>query len=133
MVDGSLSAGRPVLQAQELGADDVYVITATTAPRLRPPRGAVAVAMNSVALVTARAAQVQLESAVSHARDSGGRVLVVPSAEPAAPGPFDFGKSAVMADAAYQRTVSWLADEAVASDGTFVAAEMGQTAPSTWP
>jgi NTE family protein len=132
LVDGSLSAGRPVLQAQALGADDIYVITATTAPRLRPPRGAVAVAMNSVALLTARAAQVQLESAISHARATGGRVLVVPSAEPPAPGPFDFGKSALMADAAYQRTVAWLADRASATDGTYAAADTGRVAPSLW-
>lgn len=34
LVDGSLSANRPVRQAQALGADDVYVITTATAPRL---------------------------------------------------------------------------------------------------
>jgi predicted acylesterase/phospholipase RssA len=112
LIDGSLSAGRPVLQAQALGADDVYVITTTTAPRQRPPRGAVAVAMNSVALLTARAAQDQLATALLHAAASGGRVLVVPSPQPPAPGPFDFGKSAALASAAYRRTLSWLTDEA---------------------
>jgi NTE family protein len=63
LIDGSLSAGCPVLQAQDLGADDVYMITPATAPRVRPPRGAVAMAMNSVSLVTARSNQAQLEVA----------------------------------------------------------------------
>jgi NTE family protein len=110
LVDGSLSASTPILQAQELGADDVYVISTTTAPRLQPPRGAVAVALNSVALLTARAARDQLVAAITHASEAGGRVLVVPSAEPAAPGPFDFGKGALLADASYQRTARWLAE-----------------------
>jgi NTE family protein len=102
LIDGSLSANRPVLQAQALGADDVYVITTTTAPRLRPPRGAVAMAMNSVSLVTARADHEQLAVPMKHATDTGGRVLVVPSPEPPAPGPFDFRRSAALAKAAYQ-------------------------------
>jgi len=112
LIDGSLSANRPVLQAQALGADDVYVITTTTAPRLRPPRGAVAMAMNSVSLVTARADHEQLAAAVKRATDTGGRVLVVPSPEPPAPGPFDFRRSAALAKAAYQRTIVWLTNEA---------------------
>jgi NTE family protein len=115
LVDGCLSASSPVLQAQALGADEVYVITTATAPRLHPPRGAVAVAMNSVALLTARAAQDHLMAATSHAADAGGRVLVVPSPEPPAPGPFDFGKGRALAESAYERTRSWLADVALPS------------------
>jgi NTE family protein len=110
LVDGCLSASSPVLQAQALGADDVYVITTATAPRLHPPRGAVAVAMNSVALLTARAAQDQLAAAMLYAATTDTRVVVVPSAEPAALGPFDFRKGASLAEAAYRRTTSWLAD-----------------------
>lgn len=116
LLDGSLSAARPVLQAQELGAEDVYVITTTTDPRLRPPRGAIAVAMNSVALVTGRAAQVQLETAINRAGVSGGRVLIVPTARQVALSPFDFGKSAAMADAAYRTTTWWLADHVAPTD-----------------
>jgi NTE family protein len=111
LIDGSLSANRPVLQAQALGADDVYVITTATAPRLRPPRGAVAMAMNSVSLVTAQAARGQLAVAVRNANDTGGRVTVVPSIEPPAPGPFDFRRSAALANAAYRRTILWLKQE----------------------
>ena len=37
LIDGSLSASQPVLHAQALGADETYVITTATAPRLRPP------------------------------------------------------------------------------------------------
>jgi NTE family protein len=108
LIDGSLSAGCPVLEAQALGADDVYMITTATAPRLRPPRGAVAMAMNSVSLVTARSNQVQLEQARRHATNSGGHVFVVPTGAPSAPGPFDLSRSAALADAAYSETSSWL-------------------------
>jgi NTE family protein len=112
LIDGGLSANSPVLQAQALGADDVYVITTATAVRLRPPRGAVAMAMNSMSLLTARAAREQLAVAMRHASDTGGRVLVVPSSEPPAPGPFDFRKSASLAEAAYRRTTLWLTNDA---------------------
>jgi NTE family protein len=119
LIDGSLSANWPVLQAQALGADDVYVITTTTAPRLRPPRGAVAMAMNSVSLVTARADHEQLAVAIKHATDTGGRVLVVPSPQPPAPGPFDFRRSAALAKAAYERTIMWLTNEAPLANRSF--------------
>jgi NTE family protein len=121
LIDGSLSANRPVLQAQALGTDDVYVITTTTAPRLRPPRGAVAMAMNSVSLVTARADHNQLAVAVKHPADTGGRVFVVPFPQPPAPGPFDFRRSAALPKAAYQRTILWLTNEAPPANRTFAA------------
>lgn len=109
LVDGGLSANHPVLQAQTLGADDIYVITTATAPRLRPPRGAVAVAMNSASLVTTRADRRRLEEATQRAAAAGGRVRVVPSARPTAPGHFDFRRSAALAHSAYRRTRQWLA------------------------
>ena len=111
LIDGSLSANRPVRQAQELGADVVYVITTATAPRLRLPRGAVAMAMNSVSLVTTRLAEVELAEAHRQAAATGGRVVVVPSAEPSAPGPFEYRRGAELADAAYRRTRQWLSSE----------------------
>src|SRR5579875_1441829 len=94
LVDGTLSAGCPALQAQELGADTVYVITTKTAPRRRPPRGAVAMAMHTVSLVTAERA--------------GTAVFVVPTGEPEAPGPFDFRHGRRLFDAAYRRAARWL-------------------------
>jgi NTE family protein len=109
LIDGSLSAGCPVLQAQDLGADDVYMITTATAPRLRPPRGAVAMAMNSVSLVTARSNQAQLEVARLRASQRGGRVFVVPSGEPPAPGPFDLSRSKALTKASYDAATMWLA------------------------
>jgi NTE family protein len=113
LVDGSLSAGCPVLQAQDLGADDVYMITTTTAPRVRPPRGAIAMAMNSVSLVTARSNQAQLEAARLHVAQRGGRVLVVPSGEPAAPGPFDLSRSRLLTKTSYDAARTWLASSDV--------------------
>ncbi|MGD0394500.1 MAG: patatin-like phospholipase family protein [Acidimicrobiales bacterium] len=112
LVDGGLSANHPVLQAQTLGADDIYVITTATAPRPpRPPRGAVAVAMTSAALVMMRADRRRLEEAADRAAAAGGSIRIVPSAEPSAPGPFDFRRSDSLATAAYRRTKLWLATD----------------------
>ncbi len=111
LVDGSLAANHPIIEAQMLGADDVYAITTATAPRNRPPRGAVAAAMNSVSLVTARAGQRQLAEAEQNALATGSRVHLVPTSMPAAPGPFDFRRSAELAGSSYHRTAAWLAEE----------------------
>jgi NTE family protein len=108
LVDGSLSANQPVLQALDLGADDVYVITTATEARQRPPRGAIALAMNSVSLVTSRAAREHMAQASALAATRGGHVFHVPSSEPRAPTPFNFRRSAELANAAHARTTSWL-------------------------
>jgi NTE family protein len=112
LVDGSLSANRPVRQAQALGARDVYVLSTATAPRRRPPRGAVALAMNSVSLVTTRIAGQETEEATRRAAVGGGRIFVVPSAEPDAPGTFDFRHGAKLAGLAYERAKAWLEEGA---------------------
>jgi NTE family protein len=110
LVDGSLSANVPVLQAQTLGADEVYVFTPATAPQARLGRGAAAAAMRAAALVTKRTAQDQLDAAVRHAARTGGRVVVVPSAQPPAPGTFDFRQCGALTEAAYRLTSAWLKD-----------------------
>jgi NTE family protein len=109
LIDGSLSANQPVRQAQSLGADEVFVITTATAPRTRPPRGAVAMAMSSVSLVTSRLGQSDWSDALRHARATGGHVRMVPSAAPHAPGPFEYRRGAELAEASYRRTREWLA------------------------
>ncbi len=38
LIDGSLSTSSPATEALDLGADEIYVLTTATAPRLRPPR-----------------------------------------------------------------------------------------------
>jgi NTE family protein len=111
LIDGSLSSNHPVLEAQDLGADEIYLVTTITASRTAPPRGAVAVAMNSVSLLTTRVARLQLEEAHCRAEQMGGHVHVVPSAQPLAPGPFDYRRSAELAEQAYRRTKQWLSEE----------------------
>jgi NTE family protein len=111
LIDGSLSSNHPVLEAQDLGADEIYLVTTVTAPRTAPPKGAVAVAMNSVSLLTTRVARLQVAEAQRRAEQMGGRIHVVPSAEPLAPGPFDYRRSAELAERAYQRTRQWLSQE----------------------
>jgi NTE family protein len=111
LIDGSLSSNHPVLEAQDLGADEVYLVTTVTAPRTVPPKGAIAVAMNSVSLLTTRVARLQLAEAQRRAERMGGHVHVVPSAEPLAPGPFDYRRGAELAEQAYQRTQRWIREE----------------------
>ncbi|HLN17511.1 MAG TPA: patatin-like phospholipase family protein [Acidimicrobiales bacterium] len=110
LIDGTLSASCPALQAQDLGADVVYVVTTRTAPRVRPPRGALAMAMNSVSLLTARAAAEQLATARRRAEASGGTVLEVPTGEPPAPGPFDFNQARFLFARSYAEASSWCRD-----------------------
>jgi NTE family protein len=108
LIDGSLSSSSPALESLELGADEVYVLSTTTAPRVRPPRGAVAMAMNSVSLVTARVQRDQLEMADRRARERGGAVWIVPSPGLDAPSPFDFRQGASLAAASYLSAREWI-------------------------
>jgi NTE family protein len=110
LVDGSLSAGCPAAEALELGADVVYAFMTTTAPRRRPPRGAVAAAMNSVSLLTAKMHASRLDEAARNAEARGGAVHHVPSPFPEAPSPFDFAQGAALSSAGYRCAVEWLGD-----------------------
>jgi NTE family protein len=111
LIDGSLSSNHPVLEAQDLGAGEIYLVTTITASRTAPPKGAVAVAMNSVSLLSTRVARLQLEEAHRRAEQMGGHIHVVPSAQPLAPGLFDYRRSAELAEQAYRRTKQWLREE----------------------
>ncbi len=108
LVDGGLAAGWPVTEALDLGADTVYLLTAATAPARRPPRGAVAMAMNSVSLVTAKLQRERLAAAARQAAAKGGLVVVVPSPAPEAPPPFDFARGHLLTNAAYRHVQQWL-------------------------
>lgn len=108
LVDGSLSAGCPATEALELGADEVFAFFTTTAARGRPPRGAVAAAMNSVSLMTSKLQVSRLERAQRTATDRGGSVHFVPSPLPEAPSPFDFSQGARFVASGYARAVQWL-------------------------
>jgi NTE family protein len=108
LVDGSLSAGCPAIEALELGADEVFAFLTTTAPRRKPPRGAVAAAMNSVSLLTSKLQASRLESAETLASHRGGAVYFVPSPFPEAPSPFDFSQGASLARSGYARAAEWV-------------------------
>ncbi len=108
LVDGSLAADCPVIEALDLGADTVYVLSTQAAPQRRPPRGAVAMTLNSVSLVTARLYRQQLAAARHRASAAGGAIWAVPSPEPEAPSPFDFRHGHALASAAYRHTKAWL-------------------------
>jgi NTE family protein len=110
LVDGSLSAGCPATEALDLGADVVYAFMTTTAPRRRPPRGAVAAAMSSVSFLTAKMQASRLEEAARDAEARGGAVHHVPSPFPEAPSPFDFAQGAALSSAGYRCAVEWLGD-----------------------
>ncbi len=108
LIDGGLAAGWPVIEALELGADTVYLLTTATAPARRPPRGAVAMAMNSLSLATARLEHERLAAARRQAAAKGGLVVVVPSPALEAPSPFDFAHGHLLASAAYRHVQQWL-------------------------
>ena len=111
LVDGSLSAGCPAAEALDLGADVVYAFMTTTAPRRRPPRGAVAAAMSSVSLVTAKMQASRLDEAARRAEARGGAVHRVPSPFPDAPSPFDFAQGAALSTSGYRCAAEWLGDQ----------------------
>ncbi len=113
LVDGSLSAGCPASEALDLGADEVFAFLTTTAPRRRPPRGAVAAAMSSVSLLTAKLQVSRLESAQARATERGGDVHFVPSPFPEAPSPFDFDQGATLAASGYASASEWVRELAV--------------------
>ena len=108
LVDGSLSAGCPATEALDLGADEVFAFLTTTAPRRKPPRGAVAAAMNSVSLLTSKLQVTRLESAEATAAHRGGAVYFVPSPYPEAPSPFDFSQGATLAASGHARAAEWV-------------------------
>jgi NTE family protein len=110
LVDGSLSAGCPATEALDLGADEVFAFLTTTAPRRRPPRGAVAAAMSSVSLLTSKLQVSRLESAHAAAAERGGAVHFVPSPYPEAPSPFDFNQGARLAASGYARAKEWVGE-----------------------
>jgi NTE family protein len=112
LVDGSLSAGCPAAEALEFGADVVYAFMTTTAPRRRPPRGAVAAAMSSVSFLTAKLQASRLDEAVRNAKARGGAVHLVPSPFPEAPSPFDFAQGAVLSSAGRRCAAEWIGGRA---------------------
>ncbi len=113
LVDGSLSAGCPATEALDLGADEVFAFLTTTAPRRKPPRGAVAAAMSSVSLLTSKLQVSRLESARATALARGGDVHFVPSPFPEAPSPFDFSQGAALAASGYARATEWVGQLAI--------------------
>jgi len=121
LVDGSLSAGCPAAEALDLGAEEVFAFMTTSAPRQRPPRGAVAAAMSSVSLLTSKLQISRLDAAQRTAAERGGAVHMVPSPLPDPPSPFDFQQGAKLAAAAYGCTKKWLGERsgvrAPADDG----------------
>jgi NTE family protein len=110
LVDGSLSAGCPAVEALDLGADEVFAFLTTTAPRRRPPRGAVAAAMSSVSLLTAKLQISRFERAHATATARGGAVHFVPSPFPEAPSPFDFSQGAGLAASGHARAAQWVGE-----------------------
>lgn len=115
LVDGSLSAGCPANEAIDLGADDVFAFLTTTAPRRKPPRGAVAAAMSTVSLMTSKLQIARLESAETTAAQRGGAVYFVPSAFPEAPSPFDFDQGASLAASGHACAAAWVQQRALRS------------------
>ncbi|MGH9063470.1 MAG: patatin-like phospholipase family protein [Acidimicrobiales bacterium] len=102
LVDGSVAADAPVAQAQDLGADVVYVLSTTVRPP-RPPRGALDLAVHAFTLVTGTATAAQLE----RARERG-TVHVLPPPVVDDPGVFDFSRAPALIAESRRNTMAWL-------------------------
>jgi NTE family protein len=104
LIDGSVAADAPAAAAQELGGDDIWILT-TAARAIRPPRGALELALHAFSLVTGT-----VTAAEVHQVQTTAVVHILPPSVRTDPGIFDFSHSAELIDDAYQTTSAWLRD-----------------------
>jgi NTE family protein len=108
LIDGGVAADIPVLQAEELGADECYVLPAAGADGVDAPlRGPLAMAYHALG-------QILDASARRDTLAASGSVHVLPAAVSAATNPLDFRDTRRLIDDGYRLTRSWL-DDRIAS------------------
>lgn len=103
LVDGGVTSDIPLLEAEELGATETYVLP-TVGPSLpwQLPHGAVPVLLQAVSHLFGRAAATDLAQA-------RGTVHVLPAPADGAANPFDFASTTHLIDASYQAAMAALA------------------------
>jgi NTE family protein len=102
LIDGSVAADAPAAAAQELGGDDIWILTTATQPT-RPPRGAIELALHAFTLVSGVATAAEV-----HQVQLSATVHVLPPSVRTDPGIFDFSHGAELIRDAYQTTAAWL-------------------------
>lgn len=105
LMDGSVAADVPLAESQELGADEVWVLTTAPSAVVGPPRGALELAIHAFSVVTGAASTAQLALARQQ-----GVVHVLPAPVAKAPDLFDMSHSRPLIEEAYQTTMTWLKD-----------------------
>jgi NTE family protein len=104
LIDGSVAADAPAAAAQELGGDDIWILTTASQPT-RPPRGALELAVHAFSLVTGTATAAEV-----HQVQTTATVHILPPSVRIDPGIFDFSHGAQLIDEAYETTSAWLRD-----------------------
>lgn len=102
LIDGSVAADAPAAAAQELGGDDIWILTTATQPT-RPPQGAIELAMHAFTLVTGVATAAEVNQVQTTAT-----VHLLPPSVRTDPGIFDFSHGAELIRDAYESTSMWL-------------------------
>ncbi len=110
LVDGGLASNVPVDPAVEAGADEVYVLAASSeCPPAERPEHLHDVLLFSAGLLL----RPTTELAACYAESA--RVVVLPSSCPIAVGPFDFSKTEALLEESYRQTAAFVAAEVPAA------------------
>jgi hypothetical protein len=105
-MDGGVANNTPISHAVELGAERIYVLPTGHACALEePPRGALAVALHAISLLTQR----RLIDDIERHRDAA-RLVVLPSPCPLGIQPIDFGHADELIDRALSDAREFLDD-----------------------
>ena len=104
LVDGAVASNTPVGVAVELGARRIIVLPTGYACALeKPPRGAIATALQAITLLTAH----QLVTQIELFRDQV-QIITVPPLCPLTVSPYDFSRAAELIGRAAEQTRRWL-------------------------
>jgi NTE family protein len=104
LIDGGVANNTPISHAVELGADVVYVLPTGHACALEePPRGALAMALHALSLLTHRRL---IEDIERHRGDA--KLVVMPPPCPLAISPIDFGKAGELIERAHADACEFL-------------------------
>jgi NTE family protein len=103
LMDGGIANNTPISQAVELGAREVYVLPTGHACALQqPPRGALAMALHALALLTQRRLIDDIEK---HRHDA--KLIVLPPPCPLAIQPIDFDHADVLSRRGYEEAAAF--------------------------
>lgn len=104
LVDGAVASNTPISVAAELGAERVIVLPTGYACALRrPPRGAIACALQAITFLTAHQLVAEIERCQGKLE-----IVTVPPLCPLAVSPYDFSRAAELIERAAGQTRGWL-------------------------